>query len=282
MINNLSNALLSLAEIPCVHRPSSHTYIFLKTSIRNEIETVFGPKGVQQMSFSKIGILKFPFCKMGKITTLDLFGLDELIILSFYYQNRRRYKRFVDIGANLGLHSIMCSMMGYKVVSFEPDPIHFKKFSTNIMLNNQNKINRQQAAVSTHRGTCKFVRVLGNTTGSHLAGAKESYGRKEMFDVKIQPIDEIFINADLIKIDAEGHEARILLKTKKKDWRNTDVIVEIGSIKNRSIIYKHCSALGINMFPQKIGWSVASSKSDLPTSHREGSLFLSLKSKMPW
>jgi len=70
------------------------------------------------------GEIALPYFRMGAVDTLDLFGLDELIIFSFYWTNRNRYRRAADIGANLGLHSILMSKCGWEVDAYEPDPAH--------------------------------------------------------------------------------------------------------------------------------------------------------------
>ena len=79
--------------------------------------------------------MRFSYFEMGAINSLDLFGLDELIIFSFYWQNRNIYTSVADIGANIGLHSVILGHMGYSVTSFEPDPIHVLEFSRNVQNN---------------------------------------------------------------------------------------------------------------------------------------------------
>ena len=50
--------------------------------------------------FSVVGTCYLSIRKNGAITSLELFGIDELIIFS-YWVNRHRYHRTADIGANL-------------------------------------------------------------------------------------------------------------------------------------------------------------------------------------
>ena len=103
-----------------------------------------------------------------------MFDLDGLILYSFYWLNRNRYKKVADLGANIGLHSILLSRCGYEVSSYEPDPIHFKILSENIKSNNCSRVHLHNVAVSNTMGEMDFIRVLGNTTGSHLAGSKKT------------------------------------------------------------------------------------------------------------
>jgi hypothetical protein len=126
------------------------------------------------------------------------------------------------------------------------------------------------------------VRVLGNTTGSHLAGSKDSYGEKEIFTVPTCAVAPLFESADFIKIDAEGHEKELLLATTQQAMQTLDIMVEIGNPENAKAVFEHFQAIGIGMFAQKINWSRAQNLADIPTSHREGSLFISAKPAMPW
>lgn len=272
----------ALAENRLAHAPKSAAYRFYKSVARDQIEPLF--KGVEGTAheFGPFGKLSLPFTKMGAIDSLDLFGLDEIIIFTFYHANRARYRKVLDIGANLGLHSLVMSRCGFKVTAFEPDPWHYEKLTANLVVNQAGSVEANRVAISTEDGEAQFVRVLGNTTGSHLAGAKESYGEREYFSVPVRAALPLLAAADLAKIDAEGHEKDILLTTTREIMDRLDVIVEIGSAGNAAGIFEHFDRLKVGMFAQKIGWSRAQSVADLPTSHREGSLFISRKTEMPW
>lgn len=229
------------------------------------------------------GQLVFPYQKMGAVSTLDLFGLDELIIFAFYWANRNRYKKVADIGANLGLHSILMNRCGWTVEAYEPDPIHADLLERNLKLNNVVGVTIHEMAVSDEVGTMEFVRVVGNTTGSHLARAKANpYGVLERFPVKVASIDTIMSSSDLIKMDVEGQESIIILATNIGHWKNTDMMVEVGSAENAQAIFEHLKTLGVNAFSQKLGWQRVVSLEGMPMSYKEGSLFVSMKSSMPW
>ncbi|MDZ4726948.1 MAG: FkbM family methyltransferase [Leptospira sp.] len=279
----LEGIILSLPEISKSHRRSSETYQLYDIILKEEVKKLFSDDSIQPKSFLPFGELIFPYFKMGAIDSLDLFGLDELIIFSYYWKNKDKYKNVADIGANIGLHSIILSKCGFNVRSFEPDPIHYDKIQNNLMLNKCAGVEVFQKAISKVAGTAEFVRVKGNTTGSHLAGSKSNtYGELDKFTVDIEPFRPVIQWADLVKLDAEGHEKEILLSTEASDWENTDVMVEIGSIENATAIFEHCKKFEVNIFIQKHNWEKATTASELPISHREGSAFLSKKNIMPW
>ena len=59
-------------------------------------------------------------------------------------------------------------------------------------------------------------------------------------------------------------------------------MLEIGNLENAAKIFNHGQKHGINYFCQKIGWQLAKDVTDLPASHKEGSVYISLREKMPW
>ena len=234
-------------------------------------------------SLLPFGDLDFPYREMGAINTLHLFGLDELIIFSYYWANKSRYKKVADLGANIGLHSIIMDRCGFSINSYEPDPMHIKIFEENVKNNNCSNITINQKAISDKSGTMDFIRVLGNTTGSHLAGAKEDpYGDLETFSVETVNINEVLLNNDFVKMDIEGQEAIAILSTNSNTWLNVEMILEVGTSTNAALIFDYLNQINVNMFSQKIGWNKVSALSDMPTSYKEGSLFLSKADSMQW
>jgi FkbM family methyltransferase len=278
----LDGLLGALPETRSLHAPSAELYALLKQVARREIEGLFR-QGDSARGFGPFGELKFPYQSMGAVDSLSLFDLDELILFSFYWRNRRRYRRTLDIGANLGLHSIVMSRCGFEVRAFEPDPTHFNLLRRNLSLNGCSQVSPVNAAVSRDAGTLEFVRVLGNTTGSHLAGSKPSpYGELERFPVRVEAIGPLLSGVDLVKLDVEGHEAEILLATTRKDWLETDGMVEIGSPANARAVFDHLRSIGVRMFAQKRNWAYVDELEAMPTSYRDGSLFITCRDEMPW
>ena len=279
----LDALLASLPSVRGQHAPTSALYGVLKNVARREVETLFRQDGQERYGFGPFGDLAFPYFGMGAVDSLSLFDLDELILFSFYWHNRRRYRHVLDVGANIGLHSIVLSRCGFEVRSYEPDPTHFAILQRNLTLNGCAAVTPINAAVSRSAGTLEFVRVLGNTTGSHLAGSKpDPYGDLERFPVPVESFEPLLDRADLVKMDVEGHEAEILLGTTRQHWQQTDCLVEIGSPVNARAVYDHFRTLGVRLFVQKTGWGLVESFAAMPTSYRDGSLFITCKDAMPW
>ncbi len=201
--------------------------------------------------------LTLPYFKMGTCNTINLFNLDEMILLSFYWHNKNRYSSVVDIGANVGLHSIFMEKCGFKVSSYEPDEKHYNELVKNLKLNNCNSVDVHKKAVSNNNGIAKFIRILDNTTSSHVEGSKDNvYGPTEVVEVPTVNVNDILDGVDLVKIDAEGHEATIL------------------SSRNAKIIFDKFSG-NCNILSQKLNWNPIDKMEDIPVSYKEGSLFIS-------
>jgi FkbM family methyltransferase len=263
------------------HAPTDALWRIWKAAALPAVEAAFHDAATAQL-FGPFGELAFPYVKMGNIDSLDLFGIDELIIFSFYNSNRGRYRNVVDFGANIGLHTIILSKCGFNVRSFEPDPAHLQLLNANLARNNVASDVRA-AAVSLKDGVADFVRVIGNTTGSHIKGAKTNpYGPVEVFKVQLEAAGPHLAWADLAKIDIEGHEAALLTGLPHDTWRSTDAVLEVGTEENAREIFAYFSGSAVKLFAQKIGWKQVTAIANMPTSHRDGSLFLTTKPAMPW
>jgi FkbM family methyltransferase len=277
VLNDLIQALPAIKEH---HAPSDALHQLLKKAARLHAEELFGASSHSRpVDIGVFGKIIFPYHQMGAVTSVNLFDLDELIIFSFYWENRKRYKNAADIGANIGLHSVILNRCGFKVRSYEPDPGHFRILKKNLAANKCRNVMAHNKAVSNEVATKEFVKILGNTTGSHLAGSKSNpYGKIERFPVETESIKEIISWADLIKIDAEGHEKDILLATKRSDWRGTDAMVEIQNQDNARAIFKHFKKMNVNLYSQKTNWQKVETVSAMPNGYKEGSLFITARS----
>jgi FkbM family methyltransferase len=265
------------------HAPGTKSFAFLSQVARKEIENLWGRQDSDPKIFGPFGEIVFPYHRMGAVDSLNLFDLNELILFSFYWINRRRYRHVLDIGGNLGLHALLLSKCGYEIRTFEPDPEHYRLLSKNLALNGCQGVQASNAAVSGDAGEKEFIRVLGNTTASHLAGSKASpYGALERFPVRVESIEPMVSWADLVKIDAEGQEKEILLAVRPDRWAHLDALVEVENGGNARALYQHFSSIGTGLFSQKKNWKRVKKPEDMPLSYREGTLFVTSKKGMPW
>lgn len=220
--------------------------------------------------------------KFGNITSQDYFILHELLSYSFYWVNRNVYRTAFDIGANLGMDSIMLNRFGYEVYAFEPDPLLCEMLNKNISLNQCSDIHVYQKAISDRCGIVDFVRVKGNTTASHILGARSFYGETECLKVEAITIQDIGIYPDLMTMNVEGYEKNIVQSIDYPFWEKMDALIEIHNEENAEEIFNYFSASDINIFSQKLGWQKISKVEEMPTTYKEGHIFVSRKEKMNW
>ncbi len=273
-----------LAQNSFQHRKDTEFYK-LCTLLTNQIFKSLNLKENSSINLWEYGKIILPFYSFGNITTLDLFGLDELIIFSFYLKNKENYKKVIDIGGNVGLHSILMSKLGWEVEIYEPDPKHVEILKNNLKKNNcLSNTNINQYAVFNEEKVLEFIRVLGNTTGSHISGMKESpYGELNKIKVPTKDIRSIIKGVDFIKLDAEGAEADIITALSEEDLETCDIMLEISTENSAKRIFNHIKKMNkVFIYSQMSNWLSADNIKKIPNSHRDGSAFISSKSFVPF
>ena len=254
---------------------------YLNSEVRNFHSSTSG----EVILLGEIGEIYFPYFQMGNIDSSALFGLDELILFSFYFINQRRYSKCLDLGANIGLHTLILRKLGFEVVSYEPDIVHSEQIKRVLKSNSLDFSPLRLKAISDQRGTMEYIRVLGNTTGSHLLGSKEEvYGPTEVVSVEVDDILEVLEQGkfDFVKMDVEGHEVVLLNRLTADSIQKTDIMLEIGSEKNAIDIFEILGSKKIPAYSQKTNWGRVEKLEDLPSHHTHGSLFVSMQGPPSW
>lgn len=277
------NLLSYVASQAGAHARSSKWWVDTDLQVRNELEGIFQGETVS-ITLGEIENLRIRNTEFGAIQSKHLFGLDELIIFSWYQLNKGRYRKTLDLGANIGTHSIVMSKMGFDVTSYEPDPVHIDIFKSQLQSNSIINVQIRERAIANMNGEMEFTRVVGNTTGSHLTGAKQDpYGELEHFKVPVDSFAEIMEEKyDLIKMDVEGYEAKLLESLLPGQLGETEIMLEVGSAENAIKIWNDIERLGLKTYSQKENWKNVTDISGIPSSYKEGSLFISSQEGMSW
>lgn len=131
-------------------------------------------------------------------------------IREFLQRTLTKGMRFVDVGAHLGWYTLLArELVGPEgtVHSFEPNPSHAALLRRSLMINGFHA--EVRTAACSDRADDKLYAVdpefSGNGRLVECAGA-----RGESFCVRTERLDEVVREADFVKIDAEGHESRVL------------------------------------------------------------------------
>ena len=211
---------------------------------------------------------------LGKVHADDTLDDIERGLFQFYADHRDRYRTAFDVGACIGLHTVVLAKLGYQVTAFEPDPQHTAMLEETLVLNGIGDVEVYKIAMGTHYAWQPFVRVVNNTTASHLKGVREAYGPLTEDSVLTAPVTE-FGRPDLLKLDVEGAETAILESVPPEWWDRMDAIVEVHGVFNAGIMYDYAHAHGLNIFGQTDGWGLLGSREEMPTHHSQGAILVS-------
>tara|TARA_B100000686_G_scaffold305881_1_gene344779 strand:- start:529 stop:1257 length:729 start_codon:yes stop_codon:yes gene_type:complete len=156
-------------------------------------------------------------------------------------ENNPKKPTFVDIGANIGQHSLFMSQIVPHVVAFEPFSNVNTKFKHHIDINEIDNIILNEFALSDRLESLQFYAPMGRNQGVGSFDRNTiSKGNVAIGQLELTPGDHYFEkNADLcpklIKIDVEGVERKVVNGLKRTLCNYRPVLVcEISYGKQHS------------------------------------------------
>jgi len=190
----------------------------------------------------------------------NIFFLDkyEESELKFIKKSINKGDVFIDIGANIGIHSLFASnLVGEKgkVISFEPFSINYNSLIKNISLNNSRNIVLEKLAISAKES---LVNIFYNCKDYNFGMASSyltNYTNSEK--VKSTTLDlylknKSFDRIDFIKLDIEGGEYPALLGM-KNSLKKYHPILLVEILDNNTLTQSDNEKNIINFF-KKIGY----------------------------
>lgn len=139
--------------------------------------------------------------------------------LAFMLSNINEGDTFIDIGANIGLFSLLAAeKVGTtgNVISFEPFPNTFKRLTDNIELNALKNIDAKNIGLSDKDDVLKFYYSdTGFDAWNSFAPTNDKRLRKEI-SIGVSTLDKELENTDkskvkFVKIDVEGWEKYVIM-----------------------------------------------------------------------
>ena len=146
-----------------------------------------------------------------------LQGSYEPEFLKLIKNNLDKGDTFVDIGANIGQHSLFASEVVEqkgKVISFEPIPLIYDQFNTSIAENNKRNKCENIYLYNYACGEKDYETVIYTSDINMGASSMVDKSRGKQVSIKVIKADEILKlenRVDLIKIDVEGYEYEALI-----------------------------------------------------------------------
>lgn len=159
-------------------------------------------------------------------------------------------KYFIDVGANIGNHSVFLADYFERVIAFEPHPRTFKLLEANALL--KSNIRCKNIALGAEQAKLSISTDLLNMGRNKLVN-QNGNGYNEVNVVKLDDCLQAMGNSiGLIKIDVEGHEAAVLRGGSQflKSY-HPPIVIEIlqDEIKNGSSeSFEILKTLGYNKF----------------------------------
>ena len=154
----------------------------------------------------------------GLSRTLFLFGKREIDHYKMLQDILKPGMHILDIGANIGYYAIMESLVigpSGKILAIEPMLPNIEMLRRNIDLNSVSNIEILHSAVSAQTGTGQmFMSTHSNLHTFHNEGSAADYLESTPVDVPTitlrDAVERAGEQADLIRMDVEGHEVEIL------------------------------------------------------------------------
>lgn len=137
-----------------------------------------------------------------------LLGTYELYMQEAFSRHVGKGATVYDVGAHAGYHSLVCALLGGKVIAFEPNPANRESIQRQLLVNPQAQVTISPYALGDLCGSRGFDASSGNSQG-HLSDEGELVVEVRQIDFLIE--HENYPEPDLIKIDVEGHEEEVLL-----------------------------------------------------------------------
>ena len=139
---------------------------------------------------------------------------------------------FLDVGANIGLISFFVKKLfpELKIYSFEPGETVSTCFAQTIALNKLENIELVKKGVSDKSGTAEFFIDPKSTGGSSLTRKHHEKNNKNIERIELISLDDFISSTgvvpQLLKVDVEGHENKVLLGAQKliRDHKPTIII----------------------------------------------------------
>jgi FkbM family methyltransferase len=146
-----------------------------------------------------------------KLYTQGLYDGNNMRMVDAYFAKWDEV--FWDIGANLGLYSLVASRHGQaKVVSFEPHPMTYSLLNRQIQLNLRANIKSVNIALSNENAKVLFSNVDGSSTNSILL---EGVNTERSIEIESRRGEDLIVDGEtapsVIKIDVEGFEWDVIL-----------------------------------------------------------------------
>ncbi len=155
-------------------------------------------------------------------------GHFERTRLEWVAERLPRFDLFVDLGANVGLYSLVAARHGLRALAFEPEERNFARLNENVARNGlADRVRTEAVAVGRESGEAILHRSLTDNRGTVTLGSTGEAGCDEV-PTRIATLDSYGLGATdgrvMFKCDIEGAELDMLAGAEQTLARLTDAL----------------------------------------------------------
>lgn len=151
-------------------------------------------------------------------------GIYEKDIIDDICSHLTKEKTLLDIGSNIGQHSLILAPFCKQIFAFEPIPEIFEEFKKSIEANHYKNITLQNVAIGNKEESAVINYNSKNAGASSLVDKNLN---TRPISIKINILENVLpknLKFDVIKLDVEGYEAVVILGNKEIFVKNKPVI----------------------------------------------------------
>jgi FkbM family methyltransferase len=139
-------------------------------------------------------------------------GIPKLPMINFVRNIAGRGRTFVDVGSHIGFYTMGLASGFQRVIAFEPSLLRYEWLRRNAALNDYRHVLCEHVALGDTVGVIT-LNALSYDGGLHLLASKVDDQRTiiDQYNVPVDVLDHRGLtDVDLLKIDAEGFEIKVL------------------------------------------------------------------------
>jgi FkbM family methyltransferase len=179
---------------------------------------------------------------------------------------------FIDVGANIGYFTVLCSRLARTVYAFEPVPVVFERLSRNVSLSGCKNVRAFQCAASKEKTRLRlFESTISDGHDSTIR--RFEHDRSILVDaVSLDEAIEPSVRDVVMKVDVEGSEMDVLLGALGliRSGKVSAIVLEwsrriypnVTNLRERFALY---SALGrVEVLDDRLGSYVVTERHEIP------------------
>lgn len=151
----------------------------------------------------------------------------------------------IDIGANIGTHTLVYAKTASQVIAVEPQYIVFQTLMANLALNCFENVIPHFGAMGSRDGKTKIMRPDYTVEGNYGCASTGENGQQI---VCLTRLDTLQFQPNFIKIDAEGDEAAILEGARETIKKYRPVLYVENDRDNPNILIDMIKSFGYEVY----------------------------------